>query len=55
MRFILEKHVVRPKILQAQQMMDIKDAEMPKRISDEMQLCIKGINHFMGKYFESVK
>jgi hypothetical protein len=29
--------------------------DLPKRAIDEMQVCIKNVNHFMGQYFESVK
>ncbi|TNV83639.1 hypothetical protein FGO68_gene2577 [Halteria grandinella] len=55
MRYILEKHVVKPRILQQDKLSDLKREEMPLRAIDEMAETIKGVIHFMGKYFESVK
>ena len=55
MRYILENHVVKPKILQQQALQGLKSTELPKRASELMLKCIYNVNVFLGKYFESVK
>jgi hypothetical protein len=51
MRYILEKHVVRPRIFEK------GGGDDPHTIGamERMAETIKGVIRFMGKYFESVK